>query len=67
MPKTHEHRAPGAVEWLLCGDCGAREYQGVEEVTPCPECGSLYGIGTGWVCCFVPDGSEHQEPGRSTS
>lgn len=55
----HDHRFPGAVEWLMCADCGygsagreGRDFQGVEGVEQCPGCGSANTVGTGWVCCF---------------
>ena len=46
----HDHRAPGAVEWLLCPNCGLRGFWGVEGV-PCPSCGEGATVGCGWLCC----------------
>jgi hypothetical protein len=63
----HDHRFPGAVEWLMCVDCGqgsvgrGEKFQGVEGLERCPECGSANTVGTGWVCCFEPVSYEDLE------
>lgn len=59
----HDHRFPGALEWLLCPNCGLGAgdadapgyigFQGVED-DPCPRCGKRGTIGCGWVCCLGP-------------
>ncbi len=51
--RWHDHRYPGAIEWLSCTRCGARDFVGDEVVEVCPACGGEV-LGVGWLCCVVP-------------
>lgn len=37
----------GLVEWMLCPDCGRRDWVGIEGTSSCPDCGSGEALGTG--------------------